>query len=102
MQCLVVVASGLAALQHVESSRTRDRTHVPCIGRWILYHWVAQSVRICLPLQETQVRSLGQQDPLEKRMATHPRILAWRISQMEEPGRQQSMGLQKSWTRLSD
>ena len=38
-------------------------------------------------MQETQVRSLGQEDPLEEGMATHSSILAWRISQSEEPGR---------------
>ena len=44
---------------------------------------------------ETWVRSLGQEDPLEKEMATHSSILAWRISWMEEPGGLQSAGLQK-------
>ena len=43
--------------------------------------------------QEMQVRSLGQKDPLEKEMATHPSILAWRIPWTEEPGGLQSMGL---------
>ena len=41
---------------------------------------------------------MGQEDPLEKEMATHFNILAWEIPWMEEPGRLQSMGLQKSWT----
>ena len=50
--------------------------------------------------QETQVQSLGQEDPLEKEMATHSSILAWRIPWTEEPGRLQSMGLQKSQTQL--
>ena len=48
--------------------------------------------------QETQVRSLGWDDPLEKRMATHSSILAWRIPWTvwtEEPGELQSMGLQR-------
>ena len=45
--------------------------------------------------QETQVPSLGQEDPLEKGMATHSTILAWRIPQTEEPGKLQSMGLQR-------
>ena len=44
---------------------------------------------------ETQVRSLGQEDPLEKEMATHSSILAWKISWTEEPGRRQSMGSQR-------
>ena len=44
---------------------------------------------------ETQVQSLGQEDPLEKEMATHSSILAWKIPRMEESGRLQSMGLQR-------
>ena len=47
---------------------------------------------------ETWVRSLGWDDPLEKEMATHSSILAWRIPWMEEPGRLQSTGLQESDT----
>ena len=46
-------------------------------------------------IQETRVRSLGQEDCLEKKMATHSSILAWEIPGMEEPGRLQSMGLQR-------
>ena len=45
--------------------------------------------------QETWVRSLGQEDPLEEGMATHCSILAWRIPWTEEPGRLQSMALKK-------
>ena len=45
--------------------------------------------------QETQVRSLGREDPLEKGMATHSSILAWEIPRTEEPGRLQSMALQR-------
>ena len=48
-----------------------------------------------------QVRSLGQEEPLEKEMATHFSILAWEIPWTEEPGRLHSMGSQKSWTQLS-
>jgi len=44
---------------------------------------------------ETRVRSLGWEDTLEKGMATHPSILAWRIIGTEEPGRLQSMGLKR-------
>ena len=50
-------------------------------------------VRICLPMQETQVRSLSQDDALEKEMATHSSILAWEISWPEEPVELQSMEL---------
>ena len=53
-------------------------------------------------MQETWVHSLTWEDPLEKGMATHSSILAWEIPWTEEPGRLQSIGLQKSWTRLSD
>ena len=44
---------------------------------------------------ETWIETLGQEDPLEKEMATHSSTLAWKIPWMEEPGRLQSMGLQK-------
>ena len=47
-------------------------------------------------IHETQVQSLGQEDPLEKEMATHSVILAWEIPRTEEPGRLCSLGLQKS------
>ena len=53
-------------------------------------------------MQEMWVRSLGPTDPLEKEMATHSYILAQEIPWSEEPGVLQSMGLQKSWTQLSD
>ena len=46
-------------------------------------------------MQETQVPSLSQEDPLEREMATHSGILAWEIPWTEEPGGLQSMGLQK-------
>ena len=52
---------------------------------------------------ETWVQSLGREDPLEKEMATHSSIPAWKIPWMEEPGRLQSVrGVTKSWTLLSD
>ena len=57
---------------------------------------VAQMVK-SLPVKcETQVQSLGQEDPLEKGMATHSSILAWKILWMEEPGGLQSMGSQRA------
>ena len=56
---------------------------------------VAQRLK-CLPgMQETWVRSLGREDPLEKEMATHSSTLAWRIPGREEPGRLQFMGSQR-------
>ena len=71
---------------------------------------MAQTVKNLPAMQEAQVRSLGQKDPLEKGMATHSRILAWRTPWTEEPGGLQSMGLQRvghdwatqlNWTKLS-
>ena len=59
---------------------------------------MAQTVKHLPSVQETQVQSLGQEDPLEMEMATHSSILAW----TEESGRLQSMGPAKSRTRLSD
>ena len=53
---------------------------------------VAQQQRINLPIQETWVLSLDQEDPLEKEMATHSSILAWEMSWAEEPSRLQSLG----------
>ena len=55
---------------------------------------VLQTVKNQPTMQETQVRSLGQEGPLEKGMATRSSILAWEIPWTEEPGRLQSMGLQ--------
>ena len=46
-------------------------------------------------MQETWVRSLGREDPLEKEMATHSSTIAWKIPWTEEPGRLQSMGSQR-------
>ena len=56
----------------------------------------AQKVKNPPAMRETWVRSLGWEDPLEKEMATHSSILAWRIPWTEEPGRLQSMGSQES------
>ena len=64
----------------------------------IYVYWtslVAQMVKNPPAIQETQVWSLDQEDPLEKGMATYSSILAWRIPWTEEPGRLQSMGFQR-------
>ena len=56
---------------------------------------VTQTVK-CLPaMRETRVRSMGQEDPLKKEMATHSSVLAWKIPWTEKPGRLQSMGSQR-------
>ena len=62
---------------------------------------VAQMVKNLPAMQQTQVQSLGQEDPLEKEMATHFSILAWKVLWTEEHGGLQSRG-RKSWTQLSD
>ena len=62
---------------------------------------VAQSVKNLPAMQETQVQSLGQEDPVEKEMATYRSILAWGIPCAEEPGGLQSTGC-KSRTRFND
>ena len=56
---------------------------------------VAQTVKKWPAMRETQIRSLGQEDPLEERTAVHSRILAWRIPWTEEPYRLLSIGLQR-------
>ena len=63
--------------------------HDPTISEASL---VAQSVKNLLAVQETRVQSLGWEDPLEKEMATHSSILAWKIPWTEEPGGLQFMG----------
>ena len=64
---------------------------------------MAQTVKNLSAMQKTQVWSPGQEDPLEKEMATHSSILAWRIPWTEEPGGLQSVGRKESDTtkRLS-
>ena len=63
---------------------------------------MAQRVKNPPAMQDTWVRSLGWEDPLEKGVVTHSGILAWRIPWTEEPGGLQSMEVAKSRTRLSD
>ena len=79
-----------ATVHGVAKSRTRlsDFTSLS-LSRTSL---VAQTAKRLPTMQETQVRSLGQEDPLEKEMATHSSTLAWKIQWKEEPGRLQSMG----------
>ena len=56
---------------------------------------MAQTVKLLPTMRETRVQSLGQEDPLEKEMATHSSTLAWKIPWTEEPDRLQSMGSQR-------
>ena len=79
-------------------SKSKCKFYFPYLiicGQWYGLSLVVQRVN-CLPaMQETWVRSLGQEDPLEKEMATHSSTLAWKIPWTEKPGRLQSMGLQR-------
>ena len=63
---------------------------------------MAQTVKNPPEMQETWVRSLGREDPLEEDVATHSSILAWKIPWTEESGGLPSIGSLKSWTRLDD
>ena len=86
---LIIVYSGFPAL--IKTLLLRD----------LWSSLVAQLVKNLPAIQETQIPSLGQEDPLKERMATHSSFLAWRISPTEEPGGLQSMGLQRvkhDWT----
>ena len=56
---------------------------------------MAQMVKRLSTMKEIQVRSLGQEDPLEKEMATHSSTIAWKMPWLEEPDRLQSMGSQR-------
>ena len=76
---------GIKAINYIRSSKGKEG--FPSL--------VAQLVKNLPAVQETQVRSLGWEDPLEKEMATHYGILAWKISWTEEPGGLQSMGSQR-------
>ena len=64
---------------------------------WIILRTslVAQMVKHLSTMRETRVRSLGQEDPLEKEMAIHSSTITWKIPWTEEPGRLQSMGSQR-------
>ena len=65
-----------------------------CIDRKRTGVSLALMVKNLATRQETWIQSLGREDPLEEKMATHSSILAWRISQTEKPGGLQSKGLQ--------
>ena len=99
--CVFNAAEGLVcAPMNFRTEHLLELTLVVHDGRASL---VAQLVKNLPAMQETWVRSLGREDPLEKEMETHTSILAWRIPWTEEPGRLQSMGSHESDTteRLS-
>ena len=91
-----------------DAGDTRDAGLIPGLGRspregngnLLQYSWASLVIQMNLTaMQEIWVPSLGQEDPLEEGMATHPSILAWRSPWTEEPGGLQSVGSQ-SRTRL--
>ena len=75
--------------------RNRDLILLVMVSFPIRASLVAETVKNPPAMQETQVRSLGWEDPLKKGMVTHSSILAWRIPRTEEPGRLQFMGSQR-------
>ena len=83
-------------------SKTKNNWTVVFEGHLEGASLMVQTVKNLPAMQETQVQFLGWKDSLEKEMATHASILAWEIPWTEEPGRLQSMGLQKNLTGLSD
>ena len=89
-----------SSIQQTPIHPSKPSCHCPlCILLLLssINYWViaAQMVKNLPTVQETPVQSLGQEDPLEKEIATHSSILAWRIPRTEEYGRLQSMGSQR-------
>ena len=82
-----------------KQEKTLNLELLPCllliIGNFSMASLVTQRLKRLPAVRETRVQSLGQEDTLEKEMATHSSILAWRIPWMEEPGRPQSTGSQR-------
>ena len=79
----------------LQSMGSQSRTQLKRFSTHVHIHWnslVAQTVKSLPAVQETWVQSLGREDPLEKEMATHSSIFAWKTPWTEKPGRLQSMG----------
>ena len=106
--CGVWTAS-LVSPHHMPGASLPTPSHNNCLQASANVHQRVKSPRLggahgkepacqCRRLKETWVRSLGQEDPLEKDMATHSSIFAWKIPWMEEPGGLQSMGVAESDT----
>ena len=84
--------TGIQRLASSEQTRNKDTVLLYSGLSWQLR---GKELPVSAGDKETQVQSLGQEDPLEEGMATHSSILAWRIPWTEEPGGLQSMGLQR-------
>ena len=82
-----------------KQEKTLNLELLPCllliIGNFSMASLVTQRLKHLPAMRETRVRSLGQEDTLEKEMATHSSTLAWRIPRIEEPYGLQSIGLQR-------
>ena len=88
-------SSPLSHLGSPEHQYLTPKKIMRCYNSKAWFYKVAQMAK-CLPaMWETQVQSMGWEDPLEKEMTTHASTLAWKILQTEEPGRLQSMGWQR-------
>ena len=85
----------MANLDSVIQSRDITLSTKVHIVKAIIFPVVAQTVKHPPTMLENWVRSLGWEDPLEKKMATHSNILAWKIPRTEKPGRLQSMESQR-------
>ena len=86
------------SLQILETTKSFNLNEVEEKQKSKYKYWaslVTQTVKNLSAMQETQVQSLGQEEPLEKGVATHSSILAWRIPWTEEPGGLRSMGSQR-------
>ena len=105
LDCLTILGSKysqkLAVIQDFVAFRLGSWFHLTYANLITQASLVAQRLKRLPATWETQVRSLGREDPLEKEMATHSSILAWRIPWTEEPGRLQRV-VTKSQTRLSN
>ena len=90
-----IMASSSNTSWQIEGEKLEAVTDFLLLGSKVTGSLVAQMVKNLPAMQETRVRSLGQEDPLEKGMAAHSSILSWRIPWTEEPGRLQSLGSQR-------
>ena len=96
--CLVLVVACGIQFPALGAGSLRHQTTKEVPGHWFLlrFNLVAQSVKNLPAMQKTWIQSLGQEDPLEKEMATHSSIFALEIPRTEKPGGLQAMGLQES------
>ena len=90
-----IMATGSITSWQIDGETVETVTDFILGGSKISASLVAQTVKRLPTMRETWVPSLGREDLLEKEMATHSSILAWKIPWMEEPGRLQSMGTQR-------